>query len=139
MQTIAGFILCDILEHGLPRKWYIKLMNWWHRPNVTKFTCESIHPSIIINEYPENLNIDQFEPIIRPLHDACSRTDAPLLRKINQNTSSSEDIKIPSCLHDKFSSTGDISLAYSEKFNEPMEKVVATPAKPPTPPMLKRP
>lgn len=145
MQTIAGFILCDILEHGLPRKCYIKLMNWWHKPHVIKFTGDTIHGCIIINEYPEN-------PNIKPFHDTYSHNNHPQLRQINTDATSNYEIQ-PSVvsapdllsnndiknLHNKSSSTDKIPLGHSEKFNESMEKVVPIPAKPPTPPMLKYP
>lgn len=40
IQTTISCIICDFLEQRLPQTYYNQLLNWWHRPNVTKFQTE---------------------------------------------------------------------------------------------------
>lgn len=146
MQTIAGFGACDMLEHGLPRKWYNKLMNWWHRPRAVRLNGKRTKNPIFIDDYPDdldklnnklnNLGKEQFEHVFEQSHTK------DLLKYTKDKRRDIEGSTMKDKIFIKQPLNSDNKSIYPEilqdLFNEPREKVVVIPAKPPTPPMLKR-
>jgi len=106
-QTTISFIICDFLEQKLPQAWYNYLLNWWHRPQITKFPKRA---PVIDNYIPQKSNR------LERRHSLGSIGSKPIVIKKSVTHEEFPNLELPDL--------------------EPIVQMVdAPPPKPPTPPM----
>lgn len=87
VQTAASFGICDLLENKMPQNWYNRLMDWWHRPRITR---SGEKRDIIDNYFPmmKNLTLgSRYKSGQRdqqPIHNSSLRNNRKLVKQVQQ-------------------------------------------------------
>ncbi len=120
VQALIGIVICDLIEHKMPHKLYIKLMNWWNRPLVKK-QFKLSQQSLIIDNY-----------ISRPPMKLPTDNEINKSSKDNQINELSKDDEITNL-------SKDVRMFdLTNKHSQSDLVITDIPYKPPTPPTMIR-
>jgi hypothetical protein len=105
IQTAISFGICDLLEQKMPQTWYNRLMGWWHRPRVVKFSNNP--DDTVIDNYFQQLIPDHQSKLSTELIPKPKRPSKRSIRNRRRNKLTNSDSSIPSHVDGGFITTED--------------------------------